>query len=137
MKKTLCILAVMLSVGCQSHTKQLARQAFKFPTASEIKGQCEAQTPPQTANRETLIWLCQTVTAIQYRFFDADSYHGKTCDLMVTQPLDKQPTSIKARGGDPGLCAAAIEATKQAIESKTFPFRPASLKDEIPVRFAP
>lgn len=137
MKKTLYILAVMLLVGCQSHTKQLARQAFKFPTASEIKNQCEAQTLAQAANRETQIWLCQTVTAIQYRFFDADSYHGKTCDLVITQPLGKQPTSVAAHGGDQGLCDAAIEATKQAIDANTFPMRPVNLNDQIPVRFAP
>lgn len=137
MNKTLCLLAVMFLVSCQSHKKQLARQAFNFPTASEIRYQCEAQTPQQSVNRENQTWLCQTATAIQYRFFDADSYHGKTCDLIIIQPLGKLPTSINSRGGDPGLCVAAIDATKQAIESKTFPLRPASLKDEIPVHFAP
>lgn len=137
MKKTLCILAIMLSVGCQSHTKQVARQTFSFPTASQIKSQCETQTLPQSANRETQVWLCQSVTAIQYRFFDADMYQGKTCDLLITQPLGKPPVSVTSRGGDPALCAAAIEATNQAIGSNTFPMRPAYLKDEIPVRFAP
>ncbi|WP_338458652.1 cell envelope integrity TolA C-terminal domain-containing protein [Pantoea sp. Nvir] len=127
----------MLSVGCQSHPKQLARQAFKFPTATEITNQCEAQTPAQAANRETQIWLCQTVTAIQYRFFDADSYHGKTCDLVITQPVGNQPTSVTAHGGNPDLCEAAIEATKQAIDANTFLMRPANLNDQIPVRFAP
>ena len=137
MKKTFCILVVLMSVGCQPHTKQSSKQSFNFPTASEIKSQCETQTPVQVASRETRIWLCQSVSAIQYRFFDSDKYKGKTCDIIITQPLGRQPTGVTAHGGDPELCNAAVEAITQAIDSKTFPMRPESMKDEIPVRFAP
>lgn len=137
MKKSLCLIAITLLVGCQSTNARHTNKPFKFPTASEIKSQCESQAPEKAANRDTNVWLCQAVTAIQYRFFDADKYQGKTCDLVITQPFGMQPTGIIAQGGDPALCAAAIEATKQAIDSGTFPLRPSSLKDEIPVRFAP
>lgn len=137
MKKALCLIAITLLVGCQSTNVRHTNKPFKFPTASEIKSQCESQVPEKAANRDTNVWLCQAVTAIQYRFFDADLYQGKTCDLVINQPLDKPPASIISKGGDPALCAAAIEATNQAIESNTFPMRPAYLKDEIPVRFVP
>lgn len=137
MKTTLSLIAILLLVGCQSTKGRHTNKPLKFPTASEIKSQCESQTPAQAESRETNVWLCQAVTAIQYRFFDADMYQGKTCDLVITQPFGIQPTGITAQGGDPTLCAAAIEATTQAIDSGTFPMRPASLKDEIPVRFAP
>lgn len=83
------------------------------------------------------MWLCQVVSAIQYRFFDADAYHGKTCDLIITQPLGQPPTNVTAQGGDAELCAVAIDAVKQAIDANTFPMRPAYLKEKMPVRFAP
>lgn len=137
MKKTLSLIAVMLLVGCQSHSKQIARQSFRFPTASEIRSQCESQTSSQVANKDTHLWLCQVVSAIQYRFFDADAYHGKTCDLIITQPLGQPPTNVTAQGGDADLCAVAIDAVKQAIDANTFPMRPAYLKEQMPVRFAP
>jgi outer membrane biogenesis lipoprotein LolB len=137
MKKSLYLIAALLLVGCQSNNGRHPNRPFKFPTALEIQSQCESQIPAQAASRDTNLWLCQVVTAIQYRFFDADKYQGKTCDLVIMQPLGKLPVSITSKGGDPDLCVAAIEATKQAIESNTFSMRPAYLKDEIPMRFAP
>lgn len=137
MKKTLTFICLILLAGCQAHTKQTLGKPLSFPTALEIKSQCESETPQQVESRELHVWMCQSVTAIQNRFFDADKYQGKTCDIVITQPLGKQPTNVSTNGGDPDLCKVALEATEQAIDSGTFPLRPASLKEKMIVHFAP
>jgi len=141
MKKSICLALIILLAGCQSNPQSQARlkakQFAKFPTAVEMKNQCESQTSSKTENKETLLWLCQFTSAIQYRFFDADLYRGKSCDLLVTQPLGQKPTGVVATGGDPKLCVAAIDAIKQAIDADTIPMRPANMPDTLPVRFKP
>lgn len=137
MKKTLTFICLILLAGCQTHTKQTPGKALSFPTALEIKNQCELETPQQVESRELHVWMCQSVTAIEYRFFDADKYQGKTCDIVITQPLGKQPANVNAEGGDPALCTVALKATEQAINSGTFPMRPATLKDKFILHFAP
>ncbi|PLR40727.1 hypothetical protein CYR55_05455 [Chimaeribacter californicus] len=137
MRKAYCVIAALTLFGCQTHTTRGLTPRSEFPTASEIKSYCESQNSTVSEKREIIVWYCQVHTAIQYRFFDAKTYHGKVCDLAITQPQGKPPVSIKAQGGDPELCATAIEAIKQAAESDTFPMRPVGLKDDILVHFAP
>ena len=137
MKRIIALTAALAVSGCHMSTNHIRQKGIKTPDASEIKSQCESQTPQQTQERETQLWLCQAVTAIQYRFFDADNYRGKTCDVRIRQPEGEPPISINVQGGDPALCAAAIEAIKQAANAHTFPMRPAFMKDEIPIHFAP
>ncbi|PLR36542.1 hypothetical protein CYR40_06095 [Chimaeribacter arupi] len=140
MKKAYRVIAALTALtllGCQNHTKRAFPLPSEFPTASEIKSDCESQNSTASEQREVMVWYCQVHNAIQYRFFDAKTYHGKVCDLAITQPQGKPPVSIKAQGGDPELCAVAIETIKQAIKSDTFPMRPAGLKDVILVHFAP
>lgn len=137
MKKIIALTAVLAVSGCHMSTNHIRQQGIKTPDVSEIKSQCEAQTPQHIQERETQLWLCQAVTAIQYRFFDADSYRGKTCDVRIRQPAGEPPVSIDVQAGDPALCTAAIESIKQAVEAQTFPMRLAFLKDEFPIHFAP
>ncbi|WP_312118676.1 cell envelope integrity TolA C-terminal domain-containing protein [Pantoea vagans] len=137
MKKIIALTAVLVTSGCHTSANQIRQQGIETPGASEIKSQCESQTPPHIQEREIQLWLCQAVTAIQYRFFDADTYRGKTCDVRIRQPAGEAPVSIRVQAGDPALCTAAIESIKQAVDAHTFPMRPAFLKDEIPIHFAP
>lgn len=141
MKKSLCLALIVLLAGCQANPQSQARlkakQSAKFPTAVEMKNQCESQTPEGKADRDTLLWICQFTSAIQHRLFDIDLYRGKTCILQVTQPLGQQPTDVMVLDGNQKLCTAAVEAIKGAIEAETFPMRPKSMNEVIPVRFAP
>jgi len=141
MKKSIFLALVVLLAGCQSNPQSQARlkakQSSKFPTAVELKNQCESQIPQGKADRNTLVWVCQFTSAIQYRLFDIDLYRGKTCTLQVTQPLGQQPTDVMVIEGNQKLCTAAVEAIKGAIESEAFPMRPKSMNEVIPVRFAP
>ncbi|WP_286876707.1 MULTISPECIES: cell envelope integrity TolA C-terminal domain-containing protein [Pantoea] len=141
MKKSLCLALIVLLAGCQANPQSQARlkakQSAKFPTAVEMKNQCESQTPEGKADRDTLLWICQFTSAIQHRLFDIDLYRGKTCILQVTQPLGQQPTDVMVLDGNQKLCAAAVEAINGAIESETFPMRPKSMNEVIPIRFAP
>jgi len=141
MKKSLCLALIVLLAGCQANPQSQARlkakQSAKFPTAVEMKNECESQTPEGKADRDTLVWICQFTSAIQHRLFDIDLYRGKTCILQVTQPLGQQPTDVMVLDGNQKLCTAAVEAIKGAIESETFPMRPKSMNEVIPVRFAP
>jgi len=141
MKKAFFLALVVLLAGCQSNPQSQARlkakQSSKFPTAVELKNQCESQIPQAKADRDTLLWVCQFTSAIQYRLFDTDLYRGKICTLQVTQPVGQQPTDVMVLEGNQKLCAAAVDAIKGAIESETFPMRPKSMNEVIPVRIAP
>ncbi|PPC64087.1 hypothetical protein C1Y41_05460 [Pantoea sp. ICBG 1758] len=141
MKKSFFLALVVLLAGCQSNPQSQvrlkAKQSSKFPTAVELKNQCESQIPQAKADRDTLLWVCQFTSAIQYRLFDTDLYRGKICTLQVTQPVGQQPTDVMVLEGNQKLCAAAVDAIKGAIESETFPMRPKSMNEVIPVRVAP
>ncbi|KAA5948327.1 hypothetical protein F3I27_08850 [Pantoea sp. Bo_2] len=118
----------------KNHIRQ---QGIKTPVTSEIKSQCESQTSRQIQECETQLWLCQAVTAKQYRFSDADTYRGKTCDARIRQSAGEPPVSIVVQAGDPALCTAAVESIKEAVDAHSFLMSPAFLKDEIPIHFAP
>lgn len=123
MKKLLCVLAVMILAGCQ------ALKASKPPVATY------ASTHPATEQE----YLVSAVTAIQVRFYDADLYRGRECNLRLHQVNGNLPDSVTAEGGDPKLCEAAIVATKQAIEQGAFPYRPSGSKlpESTPFKIAP
>nr|WP_307986775.1 cell envelope integrity protein TolA [Yersinia pestis] len=59
-------------------------------------------------------YLGQITGAIQSKFYDADLYKGRTCDLRIKLAPDGLLIDVKAEGGDPALCQAAIAAAKQA-----------------------
>ncbi|MGP1924546.1 MAG: cell envelope integrity protein TolA [Arsenophonus sp. NEOnobi-MAG3] len=55
--------------------------------------------------------------AIESKFYDADIYHGKTCELSIKLAPDGMLISITAKNNtanDQSLCDAAIRATKTA-----------------------
>jgi len=52
--------------------------------------------------------------AIEDKFDNPASYRGKTCSLQFSLAPDGSLMSVKAVGGDPDLCQAAIAATKEA-----------------------
>ena len=56
----------------------------------------------------------QIKAAIESRFYDASSYAGKTCTLRVKMAPDGLLIDVKAEGGDPALCQAALAAARQA-----------------------
>lgn len=59
-------------------------------------------------------YLGQITAAIQSRFYDADLYKGRTCDLRIKLAPEGGLISVVAEGGDSALCQAAIAAAKQA-----------------------
>lgn len=59
-------------------------------------------------------YLGQITAAIQSKFYDADLYKGRTCDLRIKLAPDGLLIDVKAEGGDPALCQAALAAAKQA-----------------------
>ncbi|GAB7259615.1 cell envelope integrity protein TolA [Dickeya ananatis] len=56
----------------------------------------------------------QVRTAIQSKFYDWESYKGRTCTLRIRLAPDGLLIDVKSEGGDPALCQAAIAAAKQA-----------------------
>ncbi|MFP3029280.1 MAG: cell envelope integrity protein TolA [Arsenophonus sp.] len=59
--------------------------------------------------------------AIESKFYDADIYHGKICELRIKLAPDGMLISIAAKNNianDQSLCDAAIRATKTAIMPK-------------------
>ncbi len=56
----------------------------------------------------------QIRTAIENKFYDASSFAGKTCDLHIKLGPDGFLIDVKAVGGDPALCQAAVAAANQA-----------------------
>lgn len=59
-------------------------------------------------------YLGQITAAIQSRFYDANLYRGRKCDLRIQLSPEGILMSVTAEGGDPALCQAAIAAAKQA-----------------------
>lgn len=59
-------------------------------------------------------YLNQITSAIQSKFYDADLYKGKTCNLRIKLAPDGVLISVTEEGGDPALCQAALAAAKQA-----------------------
>jgi len=59
-------------------------------------------------------YLGQITAAIQSRFYDADLYKGRTCDLRIKLAPEGGLISVVAEGDDSALCQAAIAAAKQA-----------------------
>ena len=48
------------------------------------------------------------------KFYTDPSYTGKTCDLRIKLAPDGLLLDVKAEGGDPALCQAALSAARQA-----------------------
>ncbi|WP_037386502.1 cell envelope integrity protein TolA, partial [Serratia sp. DD3] len=82
-------------------------------------------------------YLGQITAAIQSKFYDADLYKGRTCDLRIKLAPDGLLIDIKSEGGDPALCQAAIAAAKQAHIPK--PPTPAVYEvfKNVPITFKP
>jgi len=59
-------------------------------------------------------YVGQVKAAIESKFYDAQSYAGKTCALRIKLAPDGMLIDIKAEGGDPALCQAAVAAARQA-----------------------
>jgi len=137
MKKIVVLTFALVLSGCHTRTNPINHKGIKSPDASEIKSQCEAQTPQQTQQREVMLWICQASTSIQHRFFDADTYRGKTCDVRIKLAQRDHPVKINVVGGDPDLCVAATEAINQAVDNNTFPVGRPFQKDSMTIHFAP
>ncbi|EOI6419380.1 cell envelope integrity protein TolA, partial [Yersinia enterocolitica] len=59
-------------------------------------------------------YLGQVTAAIQSKFYDADLYKGRTCNLRIKLAPDGLLIDVTQEGGDPALCQAAIAAAKLA-----------------------
>uniref|UniRef100_UPI000535278D cell envelope integrity protein TolA n=1 Tax=Pantoea septica TaxID=472695 RepID=UPI000535278D len=82
-------------------------------------------------------YLGQVVGAIQSRFYDADTYKGKECNLRIKLAPDGLLIDVKSEGGDPALCQAAIAAAKQAHIPKPPSQAVYEVFKNAPMRFKP
>lgn len=125
MKKLIGVLFVMALSGCQAHS---------------VSGP-PAATHASTHPANDADYHRSAAMAVQSEFYDADSYKGRTCNLQLHQVSGQMPDSINTVGGDPALCAAAIEAVKKAIEHGRYPVKPSSpdskLTESIPLVISP
>lgn len=82
-------------------------------------------------------YLGQVKGAIQSKFYDADTFAGKTCDVRIKLAPDGLLISATPAGGDEALCQAAINAARtakipkppsqdvwQAVKEATVEFKP-------------
>ncbi len=82
-------------------------------------------------------YLGQVKGAIQSKFYDADTFAGKTCDVHIELGFDGSLLDIRPGSGDPALCQAAINAARmakipkppsqevwQAVKKATLGFKP-------------
>ncbi|WP_158785160.1 cell envelope integrity protein TolA, partial [Pantoea sp. BAV 3049] len=82
-------------------------------------------------------YLGQVQGAIQSKFYDADTFKGRTCDVHIKLAPDGLLISATAAGGDAALCQAAINAAHmakipkppsadvyQAVKDATLEFKP-------------
>ncbi|HAT24029.1 MAG TPA: cell envelope integrity protein TolA, partial [Pantoea septica] len=82
-------------------------------------------------------YLGQVVGAIQSRFYDADTYKGKECNLRIKLAPHGLLIDVKSEGGDPALCQAAIAAAKQAHIPKPPSQAVYEVFKNAPMRFKP
>ncbi|WP_115765502.1 cell envelope integrity protein TolA, partial [Pantoea agglomerans] len=112
------------------------KNAPKSGTSGGAAGQGN-QKKAGASGAEINSYMGQVVSAIQSRFYDADLYRGKTCDLRIKLAPDGLLIDVKSEGGDPALCQAAIAAAKQA----RIPKPPSQAVYEVfknaPMRFKP
>ncbi len=66
-------------------------------------------------------YLSQVQAAIQSKFYESDSYAGKTCDVHIKLMPNGTLVSAVAAGGDAALCQAAIAAANTAHFPKPSP----------------
>ncbi|WP_210492828.1 cell envelope integrity TolA C-terminal domain-containing protein [Pantoea ananatis] len=125
LNKFLSLVILLVLAGCQAHSvigRPVVTQASTHPANDA------------DYHRSAAI-------AVQSEFYDADSFKGRTCNLQLHQVSGQMPDAINTVGGDPALCAAAIEAIKKAIEHGRYPVKPSSpdskLTESIPLVISP
>jgi colicin import membrane protein len=82
-------------------------------------------------------YIGQVQAAIQSKFYDSDTFKGRTCDIHIKIMSDGTLVSATAAGGDAALCQAAINAARmarmpkppsaevyQAVKDATLEFKP-------------
>lgn len=112
MKKLVCLLAVLILVGCQSHKQQSLTSK-------------QQQTLPNI-NR----WASDFKEAVEQRLTSASDYDGKICTIRVHQPKGtRKISSVSGVEGDPGLCNAAIKAIQAASDDGVLPLTPDAIGD--------
>lgn len=74
--------------------------------------------PPHVASEAELSEYARLVKkAVEKSFTNIDAYRGKACDLHIRLAPDGMLLDVKATGGDPALCQAAVKA----VAETTFP----------------
>lgn len=118
MKKRVCLLAVLIVAGCQSHKQQplTVKQQQELPTISR--------------------WAFDFKEAVEQRLPSVSKFAGKICTIRVHQPKGtKKISSMYAVEGDPGLCDVAIKAIQAASDDGVLPLTPDAIGEEFPLDF--
>ena len=118
MKKLVCLLAVLILVGCQSHNK-------KSLTATQQKKLNNINS-----------WVSDFQEAVEQRLPSASQFAGKICTIRVHQPKGTNEISnMYSEGGDAGLCDAALKALRAASDDGALPLTPDAVGENFSLDF--
>ena len=82
--------------------------------ANKVNSQVTTPTKGPELNKAIRDYASDIQSAIEWHFETQPSFKGKICDLRIKLAHDGRLLGVIAEGGDPELCAKAIEAVKLA-----------------------
>ncbi|MBO1502709.1 cell envelope integrity protein TolA [Serratia proteamaculans] len=113
MRKSLIVaLGVMMLAGCSKSHSEI-KSGASGEGVDDLFATLEGKTAPAPAGGVNA-YAMQIKSAIQSHLHDAGLYAGKECSLRITLAPDGMLIAVRAEGGDPALCRAAIKATTNA-----------------------
>lgn len=139
MKKILVSVISALIAGCTVHTEPpktcTTKSLQELQTEADVDHALKGLHSYKAKSKATTTqeWFSDAVMRVQSKFYDADLYRGRNCDLVMNLDDDGNVLSVNSKGGDPMLCHAAIAAVKKA----SFSPLPENTPHEIPMRFMP
>lgn len=114
----LLVIATLLLAGCSKPRSTIKPGASEDGVDALFAGR-EGKTTPASGD-EVNTYIAQVRAAIQSHFQNVDTYAGKECSLRIKLAPNGMLIDVKAEGGDPVLCHAAIVA----IANASFPKPP-------------
>lgn len=109
----LLVIATLLLAGC-SGTDTAAKPEVAGGEVDDLFAGLEGKTAPAAPGQEINRYLMQITAAIQNHFHYDSVYAGKECSLRLKLAPDGMLLDVRAEGGDPALCLAAVVATANA-----------------------
>ncbi|AMG98279.1 cell envelope integrity protein TolA [Serratia liquefaciens] len=108
----LLVIATLLLAGC-SGTDTAAKPEVSGGEVDDLFAGLQGKTAP-APGQEINRYIAQIAAAIQSHFQYDSVYAGKECSLRLKLAPDGMLLDVRAEGGDPALCRAAVVATANA-----------------------